>query len=332
MNLGYLVRRLISFFFVIWLTATIIFFLVHNAPGNPVQYIVLQLERTSGGVANARQMIASYKHQFGLDRSLPYQYWQYLVQLAHFNLGYSIADFPASVSSLIANALPWTVGLLSVSIVVAWCLGTMLGGLLAWPSTSRPVRSGLSSLMVLQAVPQYLLALILLFLFSYKAHVLPSSGAESVTVTYAGLDKVADILEHALLPGLSIALVLVGTWMMSMRSMMVAVVGSDYMLLAEAEGLKPSAIFLRYGLRTAILPQVTSLAIWLGWVLAGSFVVEIVFGYPGLGMLLNSAISGRDYPVIEGISLIMVLMVSVSLLALDLLLPVLDPRIAYERR
>lgn len=332
MTLGYLVRRLISFLFVIWVTATIIFFLVHSAPGNPVEYIVLQLQRTSGGVANAPRMIAAYKRQFGLDRSLPDQYWQYLVQLAHFNLGYSIADFPTRVSTLIANALPWTLGLLSTSIVLAWCLGTFLGGLLAWPSTSRPVRSGLSSLMVLQAVPQYLLALVLLFLFSYKAHLLPSSGAESVTVSYAGVDKGVDILEHAVLPGLSIALVLVGTWMMTMRSMMVSVTGSDYLLLAEAKGLKPSTIFLRYGLRTAILPQVTSLAIWLGWVLAGSFVVEIVFGYPGLGMLLNTAISGRDYPVIEGISLMMVIMVSLALLALDLVLPVLDPRIGYERR
>jgi peptide/nickel transport system permease protein len=332
LTLGYLVRRLASFVLIIWLTATVIFFLVHLAPGNPVQYIVLQLERTSGGVANSGQLIAQYKKAFGLDRPLIVQYWYYLVQLAHFNLGYSIADFPEPVTSLIANALPWTLGLLSVSILLAWAVGTLLGGLMAWPSSPRPLRSFLSGVMALQAVPQYLLALILLFLFAYKTHVLPTSGAESLIGTYTGFSKVLDILDHALLPGLSIALVLVGFWMMGMRSMMVSVLGSDYLLLAEAKGLRRTTIFVRYGLRTAILPQVTSLAIWLGWILSGSFVVEIVFGYPGLGLLLNSAISGRDYPVIEGISLMMVLMVSTTLLLLDVILPLLDPRIGYDRR
>src|SRR5579875_697098 len=128
MSPAYLARRLTSFIFVIWLTASIIFFLVHLAPGNPVEYIVLQLERTSGGVANSNRIIAHYKQEFGLNKPLLDQYWRYLVQLSHFNLGYSIADFPAHVTSLISNALPWTVGLLAVSIVLAWVIGTLLGG------------------------------------------------------------------------------------------------------------------------------------------------------------------------------------------------------------
>jgi peptide/nickel transport system permease protein len=332
LSLGYLARRLLSFVVTIWATASAIFFLVHLAPGNPVQYIVTRLEQTSGGVANGAALIAHYKKVFGLDHSLGSQYWSYLVQLAHGNLGYSIEDFPEHVTSLIFHALPWTVGLLGVSIVLAWAIGTLLGGLLAWPSTPRAARPALSGLMALQAVPQYLLALLLLFVFAYKTRLLPESGAESITGQYTGLAKVGDILDHALLPGLSIALVLIGFWMMSMRSMMVSVLGSDYLLLGEAKGLRPSTVFFRYGMRTAMLPQVTSLAIWLGWVMSGSFVVEIIFGYPGLGLLFNNAISGRDYPLIEGISLMMVIMVSVALLALDLVLPLLDPRIGYEPR
>lgn len=325
-------RRLVSFIVVIWVTASLIFFLVHLAPGNPVQYIITRLQQTSGGVANGRALIAQYKKVFGLNQSLAGQYWSYLVQLAHGNLGYSIEDFPEHVTTLIANALPWTVGLLGVSIVLAWFMGTLLGGLLAWRSSSRSVRSLLSALMALQAVPQYLLALLLLFVFAYKTHILPESGAESINAQYGGLAKLGDILDHALLPGLSIALVLVGFWMMSMRSLMVPVLGSDYMLLGEAKGLRPSTVFFRYGIRTAMLPQVTSLAIWLGWVLSGSFVVEIIFGYPGLGLLYANAISGRDYPLVEGISLMMVVMLSVALLALDLTLPLLDPRVGYEPR
>lgn len=332
MTPGYLARRLASYLVIIWVTATVIFFLVHLAPGNPAEYVVLQLERTSSGVANAGQLLSQYKKAFGLDQPLLGQYWSYLVQLAHFNLGYSIEDFPEPVTSLIGTALPWTVGLLSVSILLAWAIGTLLGGLLAWPSTPRPLRTVLSAAMSLQAVPQYLLALILLFVFSYKTHLLPESGARSIIGSQRGIGEALDILDHALLPGLSIALVLVGFWMMSMRSMMVPVLGSDYLLLGEAKGLAGRTVFLRYGVRTAILPQVTSLAIWLGWILSGSFVVEIVFGYPGLGELLNTAIAGHDYPVIEGICLMMVVMVSTVLLLLDLLLPVLDPRIGYERR
>lgn len=331
MTLGYLVRRLVSYVLIIWATSTAIFFLVHLAPGNPVQYIVLQLQRTSGGVANSGRLISQYKKAFGLNKPLIEQYWSYLVQLAHFNLGYSIEDFPQRVTALIGTALPWSVGLLTVSILLAWAIGTLLGGLLAWPSSPRPLRPVLSGLMSLQAVQQYLLALVLLFVFSYKTHLLPESGARSIIGHQSGIGALLDILDHALLPGLSIALVLVGFWMMSMRSMMVPVLGSDYLLLGEAKGLRPRTVFLRYGLRTAMLPQVTSLAIWLGWILSGSFVVEIVFGYPGLGELLNHAIAGHDYPVIEGISLMMVVMVSTALLLLDLLLPVLDPRIGYER-
>jgi peptide/nickel transport system permease protein len=332
LTIGYLIRRLASFVLVIWVTATAIFFLVHLAPGNPAQYVVLQLERTSGGVVNAGQLIAQYKQEFGISKPLPAQYWSYLVQLAHLNLGYSVEDFPEPVTTLIGNVLPWSAGLLTISILLAWTIGTLLGGLLAWPGVPRPLRAGLAGLMSLQAVPQYLLALILLFVFSYKTHLLPQSGARSILGAQGGLAAVPDILDHALLPGLSIALVLIGFWMMSMRSMMVPVLGSDHVLLAEAKGLRPHTVFLRYGLRTAMLPQVTSLAIWLGWVLSGSFVVEIVFGYPGLGQLLNTAIAGHDYPVIEGISLMMVVMVSTALLALDLLLPLIDPRIGYERR
>jgi peptide/nickel transport system permease protein len=332
LSLGYLARRLLSVAVTIWVTATAIFFLVHLAPGNPVQYIVTRLEQTSGGITNGAALIARYKRAFGLNHPLADQYWLYLVQLAHGNLGYSIEDFPERVTSLIFSALPWTAGLLGVSIVLAWAVGSLLGALLAWPSTSRPARSALSGLMAVQAVPQYLLALLLLFVFAYKTHLLPESGAESISGTYTGLAKIGDILDHALLPGLSIALVLVGFWMMNMRSMMVPVLGSDYLLLGEAKGLRPSTVFFRYGMRTAMLPQVTSLAIWLGWVLSGSFVVEIIFGYPGLGLLFNSAISGRDYPLIEGIALMMVVMVSVALLVLDLLLPLLDPRIGYEPR
>ena len=242
------------------------------------------------------------------------QYWSYLVQLAHFNLGYSIGAFPEPVTALIGNALPWTLELLTVSILLAWVIGTLLGGLLAWPSSPRALRPVLSFLMSLQAVPQYLLALILLFVFSYKTHLLPASGARSVIGSQTGIGAVLDILDHALLPGLSIALVLIGFWMMGMRSVMVSVLGSDYVLLGEAKGLPRRTVFLRYGLRTAILPQVTSLG--SGW--AGSWRARSwsrsSSATPASARSSTTPSPGHDYPPIEGISLIMVLMVSSTIL------------------
>jgi peptide/nickel transport system permease protein len=180
-------------------------------------------------------------------------------------------------------------------------------------------------------VPYYLLALGLLYVFAYKTQLLPASGVRDVLNQSSGLAAVPDILKHSLLPGLSIVLAMIGFWMLGMRSTMISVLGSDYLLLAEAKGLAGRRVFLRYAMRTAIVPQVTVLAIWLGWVLAGAILVETIFAYPGLGNLLVSAINSRDYSVIEGVGLVMVIAVAAAVLLLDLLYPLIDPRIRYEQ-
>jgi peptide/nickel transport system permease protein len=332
-TLAYALRRIAFFFLIVWATATAMFLLVHLAPGDPVSYQVGRLQASGAGLANGPQLVAEYKRQFGLDHSLLSQYWAYLVQLAHFNLGYSIVSFPTKVTTLIGTALPWTVGLVATATLFSFVVGSLLGGLLAWRSTPRLLRMFLPLLMIFQAIPQYLLALVLLYVFAYKTHLLPASGASDVLGSSGGfLGSELDILKHSLLPGLSIVLAFLGFWMLGMRSMMVSVLGSDYLMLAEAKGLSARRIFFNYGLRTAILPQITSLAIFVGYVVSGAIIIEIMFAYPGLGKLLYAAINGRDYPLIEGISLMIVLMVSGSMLVLDLLLPLIDPRIRYGRR
>jgi peptide/nickel transport system permease protein len=333
MSLSYVLRRVAFFVAVVWVTATAIFFLIHLAPGDPVSYQVGRMQASGQALPAGPELIAEYKHEFGLDRSLGAQYWAYLTQLARFNLGYSVVNFPTSVGSLIGEALPWTMGLLAVATVISWILGSLLGGIMSWRSSPQLARGLLPLLMIFAAVPYYLLALFLLYVFAYKTQWLPTGGAKDVLQADAsGLAELWDILEHALLPGLSIVLAFVGFWMLSMRATMISVLGSDYLLLAEAKGLPERRIFLRYGLRTAILPQVTGLAIFLGYVVSGAIIVETLFAYPGLGQLLVNAINGRDYPMIEGIALMMVVTVSGAMLLLDLLLPLIDPRIRYERR
>ena len=313
------------------MTATIIFALVRLAPGDPVAYQVARMSSQGQGVTGGMKLIAQYRHQFGLDKPLLEQYWAYLVQLAHGNLGYSIIDFPTKTTTLIGQALPYTLGLLVISTVIAFVLGSLLGGLMAWPTSPRLFRGLMPGLMALSAIPYYLIALGLLYVFAYRTQLLPTNGVRDVLNPPGGFGEVLDILKHSLLPGLSIVLATLGFWMLGMRSTMISVLGSDHLLLAEAKGLRESRIFLRYAARTAILPQVTILAIWIGSVLAGAVLVETIFSYPGLGKLLVTSVSSRDYPVVEGIGLAMVVSVSLMVLVLDLLYPLIDPRIRYER-
>lgn len=332
MTVGYALRRIGFFVIVVWVTVTVMFALIHLAPGDPVSAEIGRLEATGGAIANGPQLIAAYKHQFGLDQPLLSQYGHYIVQLLHGNLGYSITDFPTTVSSLIGSALPWTLGLLASAILISFVLGTLLGGLLAWRSTPMLARGAMSTVMLLAAIPYYLLALLLLYVFAYRLHVLPTGGARDPLSSGGSTAYVVwDTVKHGLLPGLSIVLAFVGFWMLGMRSMMVSVLGSDYLQLAEAKGLPQRRIFLRYAMRNAVLPQVTTLAIYMGYVVSGSILVEVLFSYPGLGKLLVAAINGRDYPVIEGVVLMMVLTVSGAMLIVDLLYPLIDPRIHYGR-
>jgi peptide/nickel transport system permease protein len=330
-SVTYVGRRLAFFFFIVWLTATILFAIVHLAPGDPVSYMVARMASQGGGVSGGQRLVAEYRHQFGLDKPLLNQYWAYLTQLAHLNLGYSITSFPTRTTTLIGQALPWTLGLLFTAIVISFVVGCLLGGLMAWPTTPRFVRSLLPGLMILSAVPYYLLALGLLYVFAYKTQLLPASGVRDVLNPSSGLAGMGDVLKHSILPGLSIVLALVGFWMLGMRSTMISVLGSDFLLLAEAKGLAGRRVVLRYAMRTAIVPQATVLAIWLGWVLAGAILVETIFAYPGLGNLLVTAINSRDYPVIEGVAFVMVVAVAGAVLLLDLIYPLIDPRIRYEQ-
>ena len=331
MTLWYVVRRVAFFFFVVWLAASVIFVIVHLAPGDPISYQVGRMAAQGQGVQNGAAVIAQYKKQFGLDHSLFHQYIAYMTQLAQFNLGYSITDFPTKTTTLVGQALPWTIGLLLTTIVISFVIGSLLGGLMAWRTTPRILRSLLPGFMAFAAIPYYIVALGLLYLFAYRTQLLPPNGSRGVLDTSTGLAAAPDILRHSILPALSIIIAVVGFWMLGTRSTMISVLGSDYLLLAEAKGLSETRIFLRYAMRTALVPQITVLAVWIGGVLSGAILVETVFAYPGLGQLLVTSINGRDYPVIEAVGLAIVVSTAGALLVLDLVFPLLDPRVRYER-
>lgn len=333
MFVTYALRRLAYSIAVIWLASTAIFVLIHAAPSDPISYIVGRLQQQGGGFANGPALIEAYRARFGLDGSQTEQYIAYLGSLAQLDLGYSIPNFPTTVTELILRALPWTLGLLITTTLIAFGLGSILGAVMAWRKSTRAAQLLLPLLMLLSAIPYYLLALGLLYLFAYTLHWLPTGGISGLLNTGGSpLDDILDAARHSILPGLSVVLAAIGFWMLSMRSAMVPVLGSDYLLLAEAKGLSERRIFFRYALRNALLPQVTGLAIALGNVLAGQVLVEVIFSYPGLGLLLVNSVAARDYPVVQGITLILVVTVTVGVLIVDLLYPRIDPRISYEAR
>ena len=331
--ISYIVRRLMLFFFIIWATASLNFLLPRLAPGDPVSAMVSRMSKVGATTIGSDKLIAHYRELFGLGLPLPVQYVRYLREIGQFNLGYSLAYFPATVMEIISRALPWTVGLLLTATIISFVLGTLLGALIVWRPNAHVASVVSTLLMVLSAIPYYLLAILLLYALAFWLKILPAGGTGEIgKIAPEGFSNWADIIRHSILPALSIVLASIGGWALSMRSLTVSVMGEDYLNLARAKGLPDRQIFLRYALRNAILPQITVLAIALGQVVSGAALVEIIYSYPGVGYQLYRAIGNADYSLIQGITFILVVTVAVAILVLDLLYPYLDPRISYQRR
>jgi peptide/nickel transport system permease protein len=324
----WLTRRLLVLAAVVVTAATLNFVLPKLAPKNPLETKILEMSEQGGALTDISGLVKSYEEKFGLDKPVLVQYVNYLKGLATFDLGYSIAFYPARVSDLILKALPWTLGLLLTSTLIAFTIGTLFGALIAWEHSPRFIKLMAPGVMVLAALPYYLLGLVLIYIFAFIWHVFPLQGGYSLMALPSWSWSFAlDVLYHSLLPALSIVLASIGTWALTARGMMIMVQGEDYMVYAEANGLSERRRFLRYGLRNAILPQVTALALHLGHIAAGAVLVERVFSYPGVGMLLFKAIEQSDYFVIYGVVYIVVLMIAIAMLVVDIIYPILDPRI-----
>ncbi|MEZ4620236.1 MAG: ABC transporter permease [Caldilineaceae bacterium] len=334
MSLRYVLGRLLFFFVVVWAGVTLIFFLPHLAPGRDPVRERLGMMAAMGGMnaENVDRLAKAYEEKFGLDLPLWKQYLNYINDIAHFNLGYSLAKFPTRVVDVIAPAVPWTIALLSVSTLIAFTLGTILGGLLAWEGAPRALRLFLPPLFTFSAIPYYLLGLILIYVFAFRLKWFPlTGGSQILTMPSLTFGYVIELIYHSILPACSIVLASIGFWSLSMRGMMITVEGEDYVTLAEAKGLPSGRVFLWYAMRNALLPQTTALALSLGTILSGSLLVEIMFNYPGIGSALFSAITGFDYFVIYGIVFFIVVAIALATLVLDLIYPLLDPRIRYQK-
>lgn len=333
MTASYLARRILVFLLVVWAAASLNFLILRLAPGDPVAAMLTRMAQQGASVVGSAEIIARYRETFGLDEPLFAQYLSYLGALARFDLGVSLSQFPSSVMDIIRRSMPWTIALLAVATAISFIFGNLLGALLAWRRAPRWTRALGTPMMVLGAVPYYLLAILLLFVFAFTLGWFPMGGSSTVgSSTEFSLARVGDVIYHSVLPALSIVLSAIGGWMLGMRAMMIGVLDTDYLTLAEAKGLSQRRIFLWYAMRNAVLPQVTGLAIYLGSIVSGAVLVEVIFSYPGVGFLLFQAIQNADFTLIQGITFILVVAVGVGILILDLVYPILDPRISYQER
>jgi peptide/nickel transport system permease protein len=329
--LGYYARKLFFYVFTIWGAFTITFFLFHSLPTNPVDSWIASLATQYAATSDVGQeMLDHYREMFGLTGTIWQQYtrWIYNV-LVKQELGPSFVNFPDPVEQLILKRIPWTLGLLSVSILTAWVLGLLVGGVAGWFRDSI-ISEALTNLSIaLSRVPPYLIAVFLVLFLGYQWKILPTRGAFDPGLYVKGWNWgfIKSVIQHSILPALAIVTVSVSGWILSTRSLVVSILGEDFLLYADAKGLKPQNILVRYALRNTMLPQATGLALTLGSMMSGQLLIEIMFVYPGLGELTSLALTLFDFNTLQGIILISIFTVMTASLVVDLVLPFIDPRI-----
>jgi peptide/nickel transport system permease protein len=335
MSIAYIASRVGIFLLVVIAAVTINFLVPRLAPGDPVtQRLEAMASQGTAIGGDFTELVAVYKAKFGYDRPLYIQYFNYWGDLLRGDLGYSIRYYPDRTADIIINKLPWTVGMLGVATVLAFLVGTIAGALLGWPGIPPVLTKVFIPVFVIfSSIPYYLLGLLLLFTFALTFPIFPSGGGHGIfTPPSFTLKSILDLIRHATLPALSIIIASVAFWGLGMRGMMVSVQGEDFMTLAEAKGLSKTRIFFRYAMRNAFLPQATQLALALGHVVSGAVLVEVIFRYPGIGYALYEAISGKDYFVVQGILLLLIISIALAMTAMDFIYPLLDPRVRYGRQ
>jgi peptide/nickel transport system permease protein len=336
MTLNYFIRRVLFLFLVIWTAASINFILPRLAGRDPIkEQMLMQIASQGRTQADATAMIASYTHLFGLDKPLWQQYLTYITNVLRLDFGYSIMLYPRTVMEIIIARGRLTLPFVAVSIFLSFFIGVLLGAFLGWNRTPNWVSNIIvPPMLMLSSVPPFLVALVLIYFVGFRMKLLPMNGAYPRTMLedWSNVEFILGYAKHAILPILSLTLVDASSWALGMRAMMVTVEGEDYANFAEAKGLKTNRIFFRYLLRNALLPSLTGLAIRLGYVITGAAIVETFFAYNGLGNTLGAAITQFDYFLLYGIVIFMVMSIALATFVMDMIYPLLDPRISYRKQ
>jgi peptide/nickel transport system permease protein len=329
----YFLPRIIIYFLVIVVGVTIVFIIPRLLPIDPIQQMIGQITSTGAYLdpKTLNYMIETLKELYGLKGTLWEQYWGFWRRLLRGDFGPSYYQFPVPVISLIRQSLPWTLGLLLTTTVVSWILGNVLGALGGYfPQKSWAKILDVIS-MVIRPMPYYVLALSLLLLFAHLIPIFPLGGGFVIGGKISfDLRSILILLKHAFLPAMSLILIGVFLWFQAMKLVVQSAKNEDFVSYARLGGLSQSKIVSRYVMRNAMLPQITGLALSLRQIFSGALITEIVFSYPGLGTLLYNAIFTGDYNLLMGIMTMSIFVITTSILVIDLLYPIFDPRVRYR--
>jgi peptide/nickel transport system permease protein len=319
----FLARRLGFYLAAFFVAVTLNFFIPRWMPGDPTTRILLALR----GKLRPDQVEAIRK-TYGFEGSLWDQYWNYLWKLAHFDFGISTVNFPEPTSDLLFYAAGWTLLLVGIATAISFIIGITMGIYSAWhrggffDTVFTPIN------VMMNAFTPAVVALLLWYGFSLEWAIFPLGRAHDINLTPGfNWETVASVSWHAVLPVASIVLVNFGSWHLGMRNTMINLLNEDFVVLAKAKGLSDRRVRYRYVARNAILPQITSLALSIGYVLGGAFITEVVFNYPGLGKFTLNAIQARDYTFIQAQLILLTGSVLIANLASDVLNVIFDPRL-----
>ena len=317
----YLGKRGGLFLVTLWAALTVNFVIPRVMPGNEATAVLATFRGVNPAALHALDI------EFGVNvhQSLLASYGQYLGNTLTGQFGVDAQGVP--VMAEIMSKLPWTLGLVGVTTVIAFLIGTIAGVLSAWRRGGRLDAVLPPSLFIVSTIPVFFVGLLLIYFFAVKLNWLPLGGNYSLGATPSfSLSFIWDVLKHALLPALSLIIVTAGLWVYSMRNNMITTIAEDYVKTARAKGLTTRRIMYDYAARNAILPNLTGFAMQLGYVLGGAIVIEYLFSYPGLGYLFYTASTEHDLPLMQGLFLFYTLAVLICVLIADLITAVLDPR------
>ncbi len=325
----YLAGRLISVVFTFFIGSLILFIITRAGPVNPIDVLMGQLAMAGARVTPEafEAMKASLMELYGLDQPFFGQYLSFMRGVLSWDLGPSFAAFPTPVTELIYRSLPWTIGLLTTSIVIAWGLGNFIGVLAGYFDRSPFSKAMESISLTMSLIPYPVFALTLMLLFVFLIPVFPfTGGAPRGVIAGFTWQYISGIIRHGFLPALSLVLVFMGSSVVSMRALTIGVKTEDYVEFGNLRGLPRRTMIFGYVMRNSMLPQVTGLTLTIGQVFGGALITEHIFGYPGLGQLGYFAIMNGDYNLLMGITFFSLIGVCIAVLALDFIYPLLDPR------
>ena len=322
--------RIAVWLLTIWVGITVVFFIQRMMPSDPVQTMLSKM--TSQGATMSPEEIQAMKTslelQYGLTGTIFEQYVSMLKRLVHFDFGLSMSNYPTPVNQIIGQALPYTVVLLLTTTILSWIIGNIIGLLAGFKKDKWYSKTMETISMCIYPTPYFIVALVIMILLAYVKPIFPLvPNFGTFTLSW---DWIKNALYSSFMPALSLMLVGTGWWIISMKSLSSNVAEEDYVNYGRLKGLSEATIGYRYVFRNSILTQVTALALHIGSAFCGSLMCEITFSYPGVGRLVNTAISSADYNLLTGTIFVSIFAVATSTLVVDLIYPLIDPRIRYS--